>query len=105
MDGWAGPKNDNQIWTDDNFVVSATDFEVLHLPILRDYLNIDFGTDFDTNSILEHFCYISYLIGNDFIPHIIDVVIQVGDFDKVVDAYKKYLEKRLTHIFDIEEDQ
>jgi len=46
---------------------SAFDFELLHLPLLRRYLEFDFNTQ-DSDTIVHDFLALGFLLGNDFIP-------------------------------------
>lgn len=52
-------------------------FEFLHINILRDYLAFDMETSdvvsnsqFDLENTIDDFCFMTFLIGNDFLPHL-----------------------------------
>jgi 5'-3' exonuclease len=57
--------------------VHNPNFEFLHLNILRDYLAYDLETSdvlasspFDLENTIDDFCFMTFLIGNDFLPHL-----------------------------------
>lgn len=79
-----------------------SDFQLLHLSILREYLKIEFsmiGTiDFDKNNfdlerIIDDFTFMTFLVGNDFLPHMPTLDISDGAFDLLFNTYK---EQRVT---------
>ena len=70
---------------------SFESFELIHFPILRQYMTIDFGCNPMTlERIIDDFIAISFLIGNDFIPEFYDIDIRKGDFNDIVDLYKVF---------------
>lgn len=76
-------------------------FELIHFPLLREYLGIDFNADpTNVEKIIDDFIAISFLIGNDFIPSFTDIDIRTGDFNDVIDEYRKFRE--MTDSFIIE---
>ena len=64
----------------------ANDFVLISINLIREYMTLDFETD--DPRIFDDFTAISYLIGNDFIPHFPDVKIEKGEFSIIVDIYK-----------------
>ena len=70
----------------------ANDFVLISVNLIREYLTLDFETE--DPRIFDDFTALSYLVGNDFIPHFPDVKIEKGEFSIIVDIYKKnYLKK------------
>ena len=70
-----------------------SDFQLLHLSILREYLQIDFaqGTDkssFELESVIDDFVFLTFLVGNDFLPHMPALDIGDGAFDLLFGIYK-----------------
>ncbi|EAY05535.1 XRN 5'-3' exonuclease N-terminus family protein [Trichomonas vaginalis G3] len=89
-DAWVGPNENVGNGKLAKLKTGADDFELLHLPILKEYLSYDFP-GIPLSNLVDDFAGFSFLIGNDFIPHFPDVIIQHGDFDQVVIAYQKSL--------------
>ena len=82
-----GTKNDSGIR------YSFNDFMLISINLLRDYLSLDFGEQDDR--LLDDFSFLTYLIGNDFIPNFPDIKIEKGHFSVVVDLYKeKYFKQK-----------
>ena len=91
-DGWMGGNDHTGNASLQKLKTSSIDFELLHIPLLREYLTFDFpGVPID--NLVDDFAGFSFLIGNDFIPHFPDVIIQKGDFEFVVQAYQEVVEK------------
>lgn len=88
-DGWIGPNEKVGNGKLDKMKSSDLDFELINLHIAREFLKLDFSSIEDVNRIIDDFATISFLIGNDFIPHFPDVVIQSGQFTNVVQTYQK----------------
>ena len=87
-DAWIGPNEGVGNGKLNKLKVSAYDFELLHIALLKEYLCFDFP-DVPINNLVDDFAGFSFLIGNDFIPHFPDIIIQHGDFDHVVEAYQQ----------------
>mmetsp|Transcript_17244 Transcript_17244/g.32639 ORF Transcript_17244/g.32639 Transcript_17244/m.32639 type:complete len:1546 (-) Transcript_17244:1165-5802(-) len=85
-----------------------SDFQLLHLSILREYLNIEFsvnksflensqdsdhdqgqGRGFDLERIIDDFTFMTFLVGNDFLPHMPTLDIGDGAFDLLFNTYKE----------------
>ncbi|XP_061694188.1 5'-3' exoribonuclease 1 isoform X2 [Syngnathoides biaculeatus] len=54
-----------------------TTFHLLHLSLMREYINYEFsmvknkmGSDYDLEKIIDDWILMSFLVGNDFIPHL-----------------------------------
>mmetsp|Transcript_7356 Transcript_7356/g.11073 ORF Transcript_7356/g.11073 Transcript_7356/m.11073 type:complete len:1538 (+) Transcript_7356:75-4688(+) len=70
-----------------------SDFQLLHLSILREYLAVEFayGLDpktYDLERIIDDFTFITFLVGNDFLPHMPTLDIGDGAFDLLFNTYK-----------------
>lgn len=83
---WIGPHENVGNGKLNKLRASESDFELLHLTLIRDYLLLDFEGTKDVNRLIDDFAAFSYFIGNDFIPHFPDVNIQ--SFEEVVNAYQ-----------------
>lgn len=82
-----------------------SDFQLLHLSILREYLNIEFSANasflesqdsnsdkesgFDLERIIDDFIFMTFLVGNDFLPHMPTLDIGDGAFDLLFNTYKE----------------
>jgi 5'-3' exonuclease len=76
--------------------IHNANFELLHLSILREYLGLEFETsEFYPNSryhlepTIDDFVFMTFFVGNDFLPHM--PALDIGDeaFDLLFYAYKK----------------
>ena len=70
-----------------------SDFQLLHLSVLREYLTIEFanGIDpktYDLERIIDDFTFLTFLGGNDFMPHMPTLDIGDGAFDLLFETYK-----------------
>eukprot|EP00978_Attheya_sp_CCMP212_P047236 scaffold421278_cov45-Attheya_sp.AAC.2 len=79
-------------------------FELLHMSILRDYLAYEFETndvvptsEFELEATIDDFVFLTFFVGNDFLPHM--PALDIGDhaFDLLFVTYKgnryKWLKK------------
>lgn len=71
-----------------------SDFQLLHLSILREYLAIEFayGLDpetYDLERLIDDFVFMTFLVGNDFLPHMPTLDISDGAFDLLFNTYKQ----------------
>lgn len=87
-DGWIGPNERVGNGKLDKLKFSDVQFELINLMIARECLQLDYPKIPDINRIIDDFAAFSFLIGNDFIPHFPDVVIQSGQFTSVVQTYQ-----------------
>jgi 5'-3' exoribonuclease 1 len=73
-----------------------SDFQLLHLSILREYLQIEFVNEqsrqYDLERILDDFVFMTFLVGNDFLPHIPSLDIREGALDTLFGIYKEQRE-------------
>lgn len=76
--------------------VHNANFELLHISLLREYLGLEFETkEFDSRSkfelepTIDDFVFMTFFVGNDFLPHL--PALDIGDeaFDLLFYAYKK----------------
>lgn len=73
-------------------------FFLLHLSLVREYLEIDLCTEedkmsfnFDFDRVLDDFILINFFIGNDFLPELPSLLINEGAMPVVMKTYKMYL--------------
>ena len=70
-----------------------SDFQLLHLSVLREYLQIEFcyqQPQFDLERCIDDFVFMTFLVGNDFLPHMPTLDIGDGAFDLLFDIYKEH---------------
>lgn len=79
---------------------SKITFNILHLSMLRDYIQMDFSPlkpklsfEFDLEAIIDDWILICFLIGNDFIPHIPHFHIHKNALPKLIEVYQAALTK------------
>ncbi|XP_077472097.1 5'-3' exoribonuclease 1 isoform X2 [Stigmatopora argus] len=72
-----------------------TTFHLLHLSLMREYINYEFaavknplGSDYDLERIIDDWILMSFLVGNDFIPHLPHLHI---NHDALPLLYKTYI--------------
>lgn len=79
----------------DNYIHNAH-FEFLHLGVLRDYLAFEFETrnvlkdsPWDLEHVIDDFVFMTFFVGNDFLPHM--PALDIGDnaFDLLFWTYKE----------------
>lgn len=75
-----------------------TEFQLLHLSILRDYIFNEFKDligklkfEFDLDKIIDDWILINFLIGNDFLPHIPKFHILKGGIPLLYETYKEVI--------------
>ena len=71
-----------------------SDFQLLHLSILREYLQLEFAYELDPNTydlerLIDDFVFMTFLVGNDFLPHMPSLDIGDGAFTLLFDTYKE----------------
>jgi 5'-3' exoribonuclease 1 len=69
-----------------------SDFQLLHLSVLREYLQIEFAyqqPEWDLERIIDDFVFMTFLVGNDFLPHMPTLDISDGAFDLLFGIYKE----------------
>jgi 5'-3' exoribonuclease 1 len=85
-------RNENALKTVKKYT-KQSDFQLLHLSVLREYLNIEFGytldpASYDIERIIDDFVFMTFLVGNDFLPHMPSLDIGDGAFDLLFSTYK-----------------
>jgi 5'-3' exoribonuclease 1 len=72
-------------------------FQLLHISILREYIELDLGIgiDFavDRERLIDDFVFLTFLVGNDFLPHLPTLDISEHAFDTIFNAYKELLQQ------------
>eukprot|EP00095_Tigriopus_kingsejongensis_P010572 maker-scaffold1137_size60140-snap-gene-0.17 protein:Tk10572 transcript:maker-scaffold1137_size60140-snap-gene-0.17-mRNA-1 annotation:"5 -3 exoribonuclease 1" len=75
-----------------------TTFHLLHLSLLREYLDHEFSDmrdqlpfEYDIESIIDDWVLLGFLVGNDFIPHLPHLHINKGALHELYSSYKKCL--------------
>jgi 5'-3' exonuclease len=76
--------------------IHNSNFELLHLSVLRDYLALEFETSefypssrYQLEQTIDDFVFLTFLVGNDFLPHMPALDIGEEAFDLIFYAYKK----------------
>lgn len=80
-----------------NDYVLQTNFNLLHLNVLRDYIALDLETSniyadspYDIERTIDDFCFLTFFVGNDFLPHMPSLDIGDDAFDIMFHAYRKH---------------
>jgi len=71
-----------------------SDFQLLHLSVLREYLQLEFcnnNSEYDLERVVDDFVFITFFVGNDFLPHLPALDIGDGAFDLL---FRTYTEER-----------
>ena len=80
--------------------LESTNFHLMHLSLLREYLDIEFAdlkhsmsseNPYDLERIIDDFILLAIFIGNDFLPHLPDLHINEGALNLLFGIYKKIL--------------
>lgn len=77
-----------------------TRFFLLHLSLLRNYLELEFSPvrskinfEFNIESIIDDWILMGFLVGNDFIPHLPNIHIASGALPMLYKVYMEVLPK------------
>lgn len=87
-------RNDNTLKQVKKFT-KESDFQLLHISVLREYLELEFCKvpgRFDLERVVDDFVFITFLVGNDFLPHMPTLDISDGAFDLLFDLYTEQRE-------------
>jgi 5'-3' exoribonuclease 1 len=78
--------------------VEEQNFYLLHISLVREYLEIEFqelkdqiSFDYDFERILDDFILIMFVIGNDFLPNLPDLHLNKGAFPLLLETFKESL--------------
>ncbi|CAK5283845.1 unnamed protein product [Mycena citricolor] len=81
-----------------NTSLEATNFYLLHLSLLREYLDLEFRDiesllpfKYSLERVLDDFILLAAFVGNDFLPHLPDLHIHENGLERLFDVYKKVL--------------
>lgn len=73
-------------------------FFLLHLSLLREYLDLEFSSiseelpfEYDLERIIDDFILLSVFVGNDFLPHLPNLHIGEGAMEEIWGIYKRVL--------------
>jgi len=76
-------------------------FSLLHIPKLRDYLEVEFlemtnlKFEFELQRIIDDFIFLVFILGNDFLPEQTGFDVYGGHFDKAIEIYQSTLSNEL----------
>ena len=78
--------------------LAQTNFYLLHLSLLREYLDLEFASlaaqipfKYDLERIIDDFILMGIFVGNDFLPHLPDLHINEGALERIWTIYKQIL--------------
>ncbi|KAK8854783.1 hypothetical protein IAR55_003522 [Kwoniella newhampshirensis] len=78
--------------------LANTNFFLLHLSLLREYLDLEFSSlaaqipfEYDLERIIDDFILMAVFVGNDFLPHLPDLHINEGALERIWGIYKEIL--------------
>lgn len=74
-------------------------FQLLHLSVLREYIELDFGlgeVGLERERLIDDFVFLTFLVGNDFLPHLPTLDIGEHAFDVIFDAYRQVISEKET---------
>jgi 5'-3' exoribonuclease 1 len=70
-------------------------FQLMHISVVREYIELDLalgcGRAVDKERMCDDFIFLTFLVGNDFLPHLPTLDIGEHAFDVVFGAYKQLL--------------
>lgn len=77
-------------------------FQLLHLSVLREYLALDFAYGIehpiDQERVIDDFIFLTFLVGNDFLPHLPTLDISEHAFDVLINSYRQLFVERPGYI-------
>jgi 5'-3' exoribonuclease 1 len=92
VDFGGGFRNNNALKVVKKFT-KESDFQLLHLSVLREYLQVEFfskdSPKVDLEHIIDDFVFMTFLVGNDFLPHLTTLDIGENAFDFLFQVYKE----------------
>ena len=85
-------------WLYDAERLESINFYLLHLSLLREYLDLEFREvgcllpfDYNLERIIDDFIVLAVFIGNDFLPHLPDLHIHENGLEQLFEVYMKVL--------------
>jgi 5'-3' exonuclease len=85
--------------------VEQQTFFLLHLSLLREYLDLEFrdiepalSFPYNLERIIDDFILFAVFVGNDFLPNLPDLHIHENGLEKLFNIYKRVLPSMSTHI-------
>ena len=84
-------------------VPKPSKFQLLHLSVLREYVEVEFchrhrGAPLDRERLIDDFILLTFLVGNDFLPHLPALNIDENAFDVIFDAYKLLQSEKVEYL-------
>jgi 5'-3' exoribonuclease 1 len=80
----------------------SAQFQLLHLSLLREYLSLDFAFECpwipDQERLFDDFIFLTFLVGNDFLPHLPSLDISEHAFDVLIGAYRQLMAEEQGYI-------
>jgi len=78
-------------------------FQLLHLSILREYIAVDIASYVnnwvpDQERLIDDFIFLTFLVGNDFLPHLPTLDISEHAFDVIIGGYRDLMSKKPGYI-------
>ena len=78
--------------------LEAINFYLLHLSLMREYLDLEFRDieptlpfDYSLERVIDDFILLAVFVGNDFLPNLPDLHIHENGLERLFDVYKKIL--------------
>ena len=78
--------------------LESINFYLLHLSLMREYLNLEFHDieqslpfSYNLERIIDDFILLAVFVGNDFLPNLPDLHIHENGLERLFDVYKKVL--------------
>jgi hypothetical protein len=90
--------NDSDVNSATNRETQEVQMELLYINLIREYMNLEFRRDFtkythtfDIERIIDDFILIAFFIGNDFLHQLYCMNTKRGNFDEIIEVFKKVL--------------
>lgn len=84
--------------TDSIYSLESINFYLLHLCLLREYLDLEFRDiesmlpfEYSLERVIDDFILLAVFVGNDFLPNLPDLHIHKNGLEKLFEVYKKVL--------------
>ncbi|KAF7331483.1 5'-3' exoribonuclease 1 [Mycena kentingensis (nom. inval.)] len=81
-----------------NASLEATNFYLLHLSLMREYLDLEFreiapvlAFPYNLERVIDDFILLAVFVGNDFLPHLPDLHIHENGLQRLWEVYRKVL--------------